>query len=104
MCKVYETETCNALAELAPLIYRHTDTQYHFMYNNSNQLLITILLIGVFSILGMVVSIDSYRFLFSNNQTVKLNKLSSAKVGSEKLSFYSVLSLSQISSEGLSFY
>ena len=71
--KLCETETSNALAELAPLMYGHTDTQYHFMYNNSNQLLITILLIGVLSNLGMVVSIDSYRFLFSNNQTLKLN-------------------------------
>ena len=32
------------------------------------------------------------------------NKLSSAKVGSEKLRFYSVFSLSQIGSETISFY
>ena len=74
MCKVYETETCNALAELAPLIYRHTDTQYHFMYNNGNQLLITILLIGVFSNLGMVVLIAMHG-IEQNEKT--LEKISS---------------------------
>ena len=75
---MYETETCNALAELAPLIYRHTDTQYHFMYNNSNQLLITILLIGVFSNLGMVVLIAMHGIKLYIGQNEKtLEKISS---------------------------
>ena len=75
---MYETETCNALAELAPLIYRHTDTQYHFMYNNSNQSLITILLIGVFSNLGMVVLIAMYGIKLYIGQNEKtLEKISS---------------------------
>ena len=68
MCKVCETETSNALAELAPLMYGHTDTQYHFMYNNSNHPFWSIQRFGY----GLV-SIDRYRFLFLNNQTVKSN-------------------------------
>ena len=75
---MYETETCNALDELAPLIYRHTDTQYRFMFNNSNQSLITILLIGVFSNLGMVVLIAMHGIKLYIGQNEKtLEKISS---------------------------